>query len=319
MRPHITILDGHTLNPGDLTWESLESLGQLTVHPRTAVSEIVSRAAEADILLTNKVPLSAETLELLPGVKAIGVLATGYNIVDTSAAKARGIPVMNVPGYSTPSVAQHVFSLLLQLTNATAQHSESVHAGEWSACPDFCYWKQPLLELAGLKMGIIGWGAIGQAVGKIAQAFGMEVLVATRSARPPEPGVRFVGMDEVFAAANVVSLHCPLTPETQNLVNTARLATMRSDAYLINTGRGPLVNEADLAAALRAGKIAGAGLDVLCNEPARSDNPLLGAPRCIITPHVAWASKAARQRLLGITVANLKAFLEGKPQNVVNS
>lgn len=274
--------------------------------------------ADADIIVTNKVPLSREIIAQLPQLTAISVLASGYNIIDTAAAKARGIPVMNVPGYSTPSVAQHVFALLLELTNAVSEHSESVHAGDWVKAPDWCYFRQPLVELAGKKMGIVGWGAIGKAVGRIAGAFGMELLVATRSAKPAEPGVTFVSLDELFAQSHVVSLHCPLTPETTGLINAARLESMRRDAYLINTGRGPLIVEADLAAALNAGKLAGAAVDVLSSEPPKADNPLIGAARCRITPHVAWGSLAARTRLLEITRQNLASFLDGRPQNVVN-
>jgi glycerate dehydrogenase len=316
--PRIVILDGYTLNPGDLDWAPLAALGDLTVYDRTPPGHILERAAGADILLTNKVPLSSDTIAALPQMRCIGVLATGYNVIDTAAARARGIPVCNVPGYGTAAVAQHVFALLLELTQRTGLHSDTVRAGEWSRSPDWCYWRTPLVELSGLTMGIIGYGLIGQAVARIAQAFGMNVLAATRTPRPAEHGVTFTTVDEVFRQADVVSLHCPLTPETQGLVNTARLAGMKPTAFLINTGRGPLIVEQDLADALRTGVLAGAGLDVLSTEPPAADNPLLTAPHCLITPHLAWAARASRERLLGTVVENIRAFLAGQPVNVVN-
>jgi glycerate dehydrogenase len=315
---NITILDGFTLNPGDLSWDALSALGSLKVHERTARELITERAAGADILLTNKAPLTRETIAALPELKYIGVLATGYNVVDTAAARERGIPVTNVPGYGTAAVAQHVFALLLELTQHTGLHSASARAGDWARSADWCYWRTPLVELAGLTMGIVGYGAIGRAVARIAQAFGMNVIASTRTPRAAEEGVDFVTTDELFRCADAVSLHCPLTTDTQGLVNAARLATMKPGAFLINTGRGPLIVEAELAAALRNGTIAGAAVDVLSTEPPAADNPLLTAPNCLVTPHIAWASKAARQRLLKSVEENIRAFLAGAPVNVVN-
>lgn len=316
--PSLVVLDGYTLNPGDLDWSALAAAGKLTVHDRTLPEQVVERARGAAVVLTNKTPLPRAVIESLPDLKYIGVLATGYNVVDTAAAKERKIPVTNVPGYGTPAVAQHVFALLLELTQQTGLHSESTRSGEWSRSVDWCYWKTPLVELSGLTMGIAGYGAIGKAVARIAQAFGMKVIAAVRTPRPAEDGVAFVAMDELFRRADVVSLHCPLTPETQGLVNAARLATMKPSAFLINTGRGPLVVEADLAEALRAGRIAGAAADVLSTEPPAADNPLLTAPNCLITPHLAWAARASRQRLMDAVVENVRAFFAGKPVNVVN-
>lgn len=314
----IVILDGYTANPGDLDWSPLTALGELTVHDRTPASLTLERAAGAQVLLTNKVVLGATELAALPELRYIGVLATGYNVVDVAAARERGIAVTNVPAYSTPSVAQHVFALLLELTRGVGHHAELVRAGRWSASPDFAFWATPQVELAGLTFGIVGFGAIGRAVARVALAFDMRVLAHTRTPDPAGwPEVDFVGLDELFARADVVSLHCPLTEETCGLVNASRLATMKPTAFLLNTGRGPLVDEAALAVALRAGVIAGAGLDVLSQEPPPADNPLLSAPNCIITPHLAWATKAARQRLLNVAIDNVRAFVEGTPQNRV--
>jgi glycerate dehydrogenase len=315
--PIITVLDGHTLNPGDLDWAALSSLGSLTVHDRTPPELVPERAREAAILLTNKTPLPRAAIEALPELKYIGVLATGYNVVDTSAARERGIPVCNVPGYGTAAVAQHVFALLLELTSHTGLHSDSVRAGEWSRSPDWCYWRTPLTELAGLTLGVVGLGAIGQAVARIARAFGMNVIAASRTPRTAE-GVEFTDVEALFRRADVVSLHCPLTPETQGMVNTARLAAMKPTAFLINTARGPLIVEQELADALLAGVLAGAAVDVLSTEPPAPDNPLLTAPRCLITPHLAWAALASRQRLMDAVVENVRAFLAGAPVNVVN-
>jgi glycerate dehydrogenase len=314
----IVVLDGYAANPGDLDWAPLTTLGDVAIHDRTPAPLTVTRAAEAGALLTNKVVLGAAELAALPDLRYIGVLATGYNVVDTAAAKARGIVVTNIPAYSTPSVAQHVFALLLELTRGAGRHAALVRAGRWCAAPDFTFWEGPQVELAGLTIGLVGFGAIGRAVARIARAFDMQVLVATRTPDPAAwPEVSFVGIDELFARADVVSLHCPLTEETKGLVNAARLARMKPSAYLLNTGRGPLVDEAALAGALHAGQIAGAGLDVLSQEPPAPDNPLLGAPNCVITPHLAWATAAARQRLMATAVANLRAFLAGTPQNRV--
>lgn len=314
----IVVLDGYTANPGDLDWAPLSALGELVVYERTPAALTLERAAGAQVILTNKVLLGAAEMAALPELRYVGVLATGYNVVDVVAARERGIVVTNVPAYSTPSVAQHVFALLLELTRGVGRHADLVREGRWSASPDFAFWDTPQVELAGLTFGIVGFGAIGQAVARVAQAFGMRVLVQTRTPDSAKwPGVSFVGLDELFAQADVVSLHCPLTDETRHLVNAARLATMKPTAYLINTGRGPLVDESVLAAALQAGQIAGAGLDVLSQEPPLAVNPLLTAPNCVITPHLAWATRAARQRLLDTAAANVRAFVEGHPQNRV--
>lgn len=310
-RPRIVVLDGHTLNPGDLSWSALEALGDCTIHAHTPAAEIVARAAGAPIVLTNKTPLSAATLAALPDLRYLGVLATGYNVVDVAAARARGIPVANVPLYGTASVAQHVFALLLELTQQVARHAASVRAGRWSESRDFCYWETPLLELSGLTLGIVGTGRIGGAVARIAEAFGMKVIAARRSGGRAE-------LEQVLRAADVVSLHCPLTEETRHLINATTLGWMKPGALLINTSRGPLIDEAALAAALHAGRIAGAALDVLSTEPPPAGNPLFTAPNCIITPHIAWATRAARSRLMGTAIANVAAFLAGKPENVVN-
>jgi glycerate dehydrogenase len=316
----IVILDAHTTNPGDLDWAPLAALGELVVYDRTPADEIVARAAGAEAVLTNKTPLSAATLAALPGLRYAGVLATGVNVIDVAAARAAGITVANVPAYSTPGVAQAVFALLLELTNQTGRLSADVHAGRWKACEDFCFWDGDLVELDGLTFGIVGYGDIGRRVARIAAALGMRVAAATRSRRPGtvEDGVEFLALDDLFGTADVVSLHCPLTPETNLLVNAARLAAMKPTAYLINTARGGLVDEQDLAEALSAGRIAGAGLDVLTSEPPREGSPLLKAPRCVITPHVAWATRKARARLIAAAAENLAAFQRGTPRNVVN-
>jgi glycerate dehydrogenase len=312
----ITILDGLTTNPGDVSWEPLERLGSLTVHDRTGAADVVARAAGADVVLTNKTPLGREAIAALPGLKCIGVLATGHNIVDSAAARERGIPVCNVPEYSTPNVAQAVFALLLELTNSTGRHAELVRAGRWSACHDFCFWEGDLVELAGLTLGVVGYGRIGQAVATVGRAFGMRILAHRRN---PGGESCCVDLDTLLRESDVVSLHCPLTPETKEIVNAASLAKMKPTAFLINTSRGPLVNEADLAAALNEGRLAGAGLDVLSVEPPPASNPLLAARNCLITPHIAWATRNARRRLIEVTAANLRAFAAGRPQNVVNA
>ena len=315
---NIVILDGHTANPGDLDWSPLATLGALAVHERTPADLTLERSAGAQVVLTNKVVLGAREMAALAELRYIGVLATGYNVVDVAAARERGIVVTNVPAYSTPSVAQHVFALLLELVRGVGRHSELVRQGCWSSSPDFTFWSTPQVELAGLTLGIVGFGAIGQAVARVARAFGMEVMVHTRTPNPGAwPELSFVALEELFIRSDVVSLHCPLTDDTRGMVSAARLATMKSSAYLINTGRGPLVDEAALAAALYAGQIAGAGLDVLSQEPPPADNPLLAAPNCIITPHLAWATRAARQRLLDTAIDNVRAFLAGKPVNRV--
>ncbi len=317
-RPRIVVLDGHTLNPGDLDWSSIESLGELTVYPRTAPHEIITRAEGAEILLTNKTPVTAEVIAALPALRFIGVLATGFNIVDTAAASASKIPVCNVPGYGTASVAQHVFALLLELTQRSGHHGQTVRDGRWSASPDFCYWDFPLIELAGKTLGIVGYGRIGEAVARIGSAFGMKIIATARKPRSAD-GVEFVATEEIFRRADVITLHCPLTEETRELVNAARIATMKTGAFLINTGRGPLIAEQDLADALNAGRIAGAGLDVLSVEPPTTGNPLFTAKNCIITPHIAWATHDSRARLMEIVAGNIRDFLAGQPRNLVNA
>jgi glycerate dehydrogenase len=315
----IVVLDGHALNPGDLSWDGLAELGELVVYDRTPTGLIVERATGADILITNKAMLGAAELAALPGLRYLGVQATGVNIIDLGAARDRGIVVTNVPAYSTASVAQHVFALLLELTRGVGRHAELVRNGTWTNCPDFSFWETPQVELAGKILGIVGFGDIGRSVARIASAFDMRVLVHTRS---PDTSVSaqvsFVSLGELLAAADIVSLHCPLSPQTEKLINAERLKLMKGSAYLINTGRGPLVDEAALATALHRRDIAGAGLDVLAKEPPTADNPLFNAPNCFITPHLAWATLAARQRLIDTVVANVRAFLDGTPQNQVN-
>lgn len=315
-RPKIVVLDGFTLNPGDLDWDGLREIGDLTVYDRTPLAETVSRAAGAEILLTNKTPIRAADIAQLPSLRYIGVLATGWNVVDVDAARARSISVTNVPGYGAASVAQFVFALILELAHRTGHHAQTVRDGRWAANADFCYWDFPLVELAGKTLGIVGFGAIGKAVAAIAGAFGMKVIVSTRTAQTAAD-IEFAPVDEVFRRADVVTLHCPLTAETHGLVNAQRIASMKPGAFLINTGRGALVVESELAAALDAGRLAGAGLDVLSIEPPLPGNPLLAAKNCLITPHIAWATRAARERLMTIAVANVRSFLAGKPQNLV--
>ena len=317
LKPKIVVLDGHTLNPGDLNWDALGKIGELTVHDRTPPEQVAERAAEAEIVFTNKALLPAEAINALPSLKYIGVLATGYNVVDIAAARARDIPVTNIPGYGTAAVAQMTMALLLELASQPALHSGSVREGDWIACPDFCYWKKPLVELDGLTLGLVGYGAIGQAVARLGRAFGMKILVHTRTARE-EADTEFVDCQTVFTESDVVSLHCPLTDENQGFVNADLLSQMKPTAYLINTARGPLVHEADLAKALNEEQIAGAATDVLSVEPPPADNPLFGAKNLIITPHIGWATRAARERLMNIAADNLRAFLNGKPQNMVN-
>jgi glycerate dehydrogenase len=297
----------------------LEALGPCTVYDRTPPEETLARAAQGEIVLTNKTVLSRDVIRQLPRLRCIGVLATGYNIVDVETARDRGIPVTNVPDYATMSVVQMVFAHLTNLTLHVAEHGQGVAAGRWTSSTDFAYWDFPLVELAGLTIGLVGFGRIGRATAEAAHAMGMNVLaydVTTPPAAPP--WISFVGLEELFRRSDAVSLHCPLTPQTHKLVNAERLALMKSTAYLINTGRGPLVDEPALAAALNSGRIAGAGIDVLSTEPPPADTPLLSARNCCITPHIGWATRAARQRLLATVAANVQAFLAGKPQNVVN-
>jgi glycerate dehydrogenase len=315
IKKNIVVLDGYTLNPGDLDWSELRSLGNCTIHNRTLPDEIIHRANETEIVLTNKTVLSKEILEQLPRLRYIGVLATGYNVVDIAAAKKLSITVTNVPAYSTHSVAQTVFALLLELTHHAGHHSAEVRNGRWSANPDFSFWDFPLVELRGKTFGIVGYGNIGQAVARIAAAFEMNVVISTRTARTS--GGSFTDTETLLKNSDVVSLHCSLNDETQNLINTKRLAFMKPTAYLINTGRGGLIDEHALANALNDEQLAGAGLDVLSIEPPK-DNPLLSAKNCIVTPHIAWASRSARERLMDAVVHNVQSFIEGKPVNVVS-
>ncbi|MBN2312476.1 MAG: D-2-hydroxyacid dehydrogenase [Sedimentisphaerales bacterium] len=316
----IAVLDGYTLNPGDLSWDSLEALGECIIHDRSAPEQVVPRANGAEIVLTNKTVLSAESIARLTKLKFISVLATGYNIVDVEAARRRGVPVSNVPTYGTESVVQMVFAHLLNLTLHVGHHARTVREGRWMNSVDFCYWDTPLVELQGLTMGIVGFGRIGRSTARVARAFGMNVVVYDITPHSEMPdGYRRVELNDVFRESDVVSLHCPLTSQTENLVNAEQLTLMKPTAYLINTSRGPLIDEQALADALNNDEIAGAGVDVLSTEPAAKDNPLLTAKNCHITPHIAWATRAARERLLKVTVDNVAAFIAGKPQNVVNN
>ena len=315
---NIVVLDGLAANPGDLSWEPLKELGHCVVYDRTAPHELLQRAAGAEALLTNKTVLTATDMEQLPDLRYIGVLATGYNVVDIEAARQRGIVVTNIPAYSTSSVAQMVFAHLLHITQRVGHYACENHGGRWARSLDFCYWDTPLIELAGKRMGIVGLGNTGMAAARIALAMGMEVVAYTsKSASDLPHGIRPCTMDELFSTSDVVSLHCPLTEDTRELVNAARLCTMKPTAILINTGRGPLVNEADLAEALNTGTIMAAGLDVLAQEPPREDNPLFGARNCFITPHIAWATVEARTRLLSQAVENLRSYMAGTPINNV--
>jgi glycerate dehydrogenase len=315
----IVILDGFTLNPGDLSWDGLKSLGDCEIYDRTSPDEVVKRAADAELVLTNKTVLTREQINRLPKLKYIGVLATGYNIVDVAAARERGVPVTNVPTYGTRSVAQMTFALLLELTQHVGHHAQTVNEGRWARSPDFCYWDYPLMELDGLTMGIVGFGRIGRTVADLAVAFGMKVLAHSRTIpQEKSQNIDFVDLARLFRTADVVSLHCPLTTETKHLVNAERLSSMKATAFLLNTSRGPLIDESALAKALNSDQIAGAAVDVLEAEPPRADNPLFTAKNSLITPHIAWATRSARARLMATAVANAKAFLEGKLQNVVN-
>ena len=310
----IVILDGFTANPGDISWAAIEALGNCKIYDRTGEADVVARAADADIVLTNKTLITQKSLAALPRLRYIGVLATGYNTVDVQAAQQRGILVCNVPEYSTPNVTQAVFALLLELTNRTGHHSQTVHEGRWSASPDFCYWDGELVELAGRTLGIVGYGRIGKAVAAVGSAFGMQILAHRRTASD-DP--QFVSLDRLLSESDVVSLHCPLVPDTKELINAAKLAQMKPSAFLINTARGALIHEPDLAAALNTERIAGAGLDVLSVEPPLASNPLLSARNCVMTPHIAWATRNARLRLLEVTAANIRSYLLNRPQNVI--
>lgn len=316
----IVVLDGYTLNCGDNPWDDLAALGEFTVYDRTPDSQVIERGQSADILIVNKVRLDAAAIARLPQLKYIGVLATGYDGIDLAAAGGRGIPVCNVAAYGVDSVAQHAMALLLELCRSTALHDASVKAGEWAKAQDWCYWKKPQRELSGLTMGIVGFGNNGRKVGELAHAFGMNVIAHTPSTGPPpayEP-FRFVSMEELFREADVVSLHCPLTEATRHLVNAERIKTMRKGAIVLNTARGPLINEADAAAALHSGELGGLGADVLSVEPPLPGNPLLKAPNTLITPHIAWATLRARRNMMRIATQNVRAFLAGKPESVVN-
>lgn len=316
----IVVLDGYTLNPGDLSWDAIMKLGNVTVYEHTPFGNIVERSKGAEILFTNKTPLGENEISQLDGLKYIGVLATGYNVVDIEAAKKRNIVVTNIPTYGTRSVAQMVFALLLEMTQHVQKHSDAVYSGEWTNCRDFCFWKHPLIELQGKTMGIIGFGRIGQNTADIAAAFGMNILGydSYKSDQSDRTNFKWAELDELLHESDVISLHCPLFPETRGIINKVNLKKMKKTAFLINTSRGPLIADEDLAEALNNGVIAGAGLDVLSVEPPQKDNPLFSAKNCLITPHISWATKEARSRLMDIATENLEKFLAGCPVNVVN-
>lgn len=315
----IVVLDGYTENPGDLSWEGLERLGELTVYERTAPEEAAERIGDAELVFTNKTPVNGRTLEQCGNVKYIGVLATGYNVVDVRAAREKGIVVTNIPSYGTEAVGQFAIALLLEICHRVGHHSQAVHEGRWESSRDFCFWDYPLIELAGKTMGIVGFGRIGRAVARIAQAMGMKVLAYANHPNPAyeNESCRYASLEELLAQSDVISLHCPLTPDTEGLINRDTIAGMKDGVILINNSRGQLIVEKDLAEALESGKVYAAGLDVVSTEPIRGDNPLLKAPNCLITPHISWAPREARQRLMNVAVRNLEAFLEGKPENVV--
>ena len=312
----IVILDGNALNPGDLSWDWLREFGSYAYYDRTSTPEhTIERIGDADIILLNKTPITKEILSACPSLKLICILATGYNVVDCAAAAERGIPVCNVPGYGTNAVAQFTFALLLELVNRVGLHNDSVHNGDWTSCPNFCYWLTPQMELHGKTFGIVGYGAIGQAVGRIAEAMGMRVLKYSRTHRP---GIDYVSLKELLEQSDIISLHAPLFPETHHIINGETIAMMKDGAILLNTARGPLIDEAAVADALQAGKLRGAAMDVVDYEPIPADSPLLSAPNCIITPHMAWAPLEARQRILNTTADSIRAFLAGQRLNVVN-
>lgn len=318
----IVVLDGYTENPGDLSWDGLAALGELKVYDRTSLTdegEAISRIGDASIVFTNKTPVTRKVMDGCPSIKFIGLLATGYNVVDYVYAKGKGIPVTNVPTYGTAAVGQFAIALLLEICHHIGHHDRSVHAGEWEKCPDWCYWDYPLIELDGKTLGVIGFGRIGQATGSIAKALGMRVLAF--DSYPNDPGraiAQYVALDDLLAQSDVIALHCPLFPDTEGIINRANIAKMKDGVIIINNSRGPLVVEKDLAEALNSGKVAAAGLDVVSTEPIRGDNPLLTAKNCLITPHISWAPKESRQRIMDCAVANVKAFLDGAPVNVVN-
>ena len=316
----IVVLDGYTENPGDLSWGGFKAIGETVVYDRTPGDQIVERIGDAEIVILNKTPITRATLEACPGIKYIGVLATGYNVVDTDAAREQGIPVCNIPSYGTASVGQFAIALLLEICHHIGAHSDSVHNGDWERSADWCYWNHPLIELDGKTMGIIGFGRIGQATGRIAKALGMKVIAY--DAHPNDAGralAGYVELDTLLATSDVIALHCPLFPETQGIIDAAAIAKMKDGVMILNLSRGPLIVELDLADALDSGKVAAAGLDVVSTEPIRGDNPLLKAKNCIITPHISWAAREPRQRIMDMAVENLKAFLGGGAVNVVNS
>lgn len=315
----IVMLDGYTTNPGDLSWDFLKKFGDVEIYDRTPLDKITERCKNAEIVITNKTPITKERIDALPNLKFIALLSTGYNIVDYVYLKEKGIPVSNIPSYSTEAVSQLVMAFLLELTMNVGLHSESVKSGEWSDSVDFCYWKTPLSELCGKTLGIFGFGRIGKAVAEKAKAFGMNIIAYTPRIHGGEPDyVKFVSLDEMLKSADAVTLHCPLTPETEGMVNEEFIGKMKNGAYLINTSRGTVINENALANALNTGKLGGAGLDVLSCEPPKKDNPLLSAKNCFITPHIAWASLETRARLISILEQNIEAFVNGTPQNVIN-
>lgn len=318
---NIVVLDGYTENPGDLSWEGFEKLGNLSVYDRTASSQILERIGDAEVVITNKVPITEQTFEACPSIRYVGVLATGFNVVDVAAAKAHGVVVTNIPTYGTAAVAQFAFALLLEVCHHVGHHSRTVQEGKWTQCPDFCYWDYPLIELAGKTMGIVGFGRIGQAVGKLANAFGMNVLAydAYQNKELEHEMCSYEDLNTVLFESDVISLHAPLTKETEGMINRENIDRMKDGVIIINTSRGPLINEGDLKEALLSKKVLAAGLDVVSTEPIRSDNVLLGLDNCIITPHIAWAPKESRQRLMDIATDNLRSFLEGHAVNVVNS
>ncbi len=315
----IVILDGYTENPGDLSWEGLAKLGALTVYERTDAKDVVARIGDAEIVYTNKTPITRETIHACPNLKFISVLATGYNIVDVAAAKERGIPVTNIPTYGTAAVGQFAIAMLLEICHHVAHHSDAVHQGRWASCPDWCFWDYPLIELAGKTMGILGFGRIGRTTGRIAKAMGMRVIAYDAHADDEGREIaEYVDLDTLLSSADVIALHCPLFPETEGIINKDNIAKMKDGVIILNNSRGPLIVEQDLCDALNAGKVYAAGLDVVSTEPIRPDNPLLGAKNCLITPHISWAPKESRQRLMDVAVSNLKAYLDGAPINVVN-
>ncbi len=318
---NIVVLDGYTENPGDLSWEGFEKLGNLSVYDRTAASQILERIGDAEVVITNKVPITEQTFEACPSIRYVGVLATGFNVVDVAAARAHGVVVTNIPTYGTAAVAQFAFALLLEVCHHVGHHSRTVQEGKWTQCPDFCYWDYPLIELAGKTMGIVGFGRIGQAVGKLANAFGMNVLTydAYQNKELEHEMCSYEDLNTVLSESDIISLHAPLTKETEGMINRENIDRMKDGVIIINTSRGPLINEGDLKEALLSKKVLAAGLDVVSTEPIRSDNVLLGLDNCIITPHIAWAPKESRQRLMDIATDNLRSFLEGHAVNVVNS